>query len=146
VLNDFWATREIAGVALVDMATWRWMYEHPSASPEEVKQAILEIAKATWNRFYAPIFGRKDELLLAVYSHIIDGFLYLPDYPIGHLISHQIEVQMEKVGNIGSEFERMAKMGRVSPDLWMEQATGRPVGAEALLEAAEAAFSKIASR
>jgi hypothetical protein len=142
-LNDFWATREIAGVALVDMATWRWMYEHPVAKAGELKEAVLGIAKDLWNRFYAPIFGRKDEILLAVYSHIIDGFMYLPDYPIGHLISHQIEEQMEKAGSIGGEFERMAKMGRVSPDLWMEEATGRPVGAEALLHAAEAALANM---
>ena len=71
---------------------------------------------------------------------MIDAFLYLPDYPIGHLIAFQIEQQMKKAGSIGAEFERMAKMGSVTPDLWMEHATGRPVGAEALLEAAEKAF------
>ena len=39
----------------------------------------------------------------------------------------------------------MAKMGSVTPDLWMEHATGRPVGAEALLEAAEKAFEAVNS-
>ena len=29
-LNNFWATFEIAGVALVDMAVWHWMYDHPA--------------------------------------------------------------------------------------------------------------------
>jgi hypothetical protein len=29
-LHDFWMTVEIAGVALVDMELWHWMYEHPS--------------------------------------------------------------------------------------------------------------------
>jgi hypothetical protein len=71
---------------------------------------------------------------------MIDAFLYLPDYPIGHLIAFQIEEQMKKAGAIGPEFERMAKKGAVTPDLWMEHATGRPVGSEALLEAAERAF------
>ncbi len=33
VLNDFWQTWEIAGVALVDIAVWHWMYEHPDATP-----------------------------------------------------------------------------------------------------------------
>jgi hypothetical protein len=56
------------------------------------------------------------------------------------MIAHQIEEQMEKAGNIGSEFERMAKMGDVTPDLWMQNATGRPVGPEALLEAAQRAL------
>jgi hypothetical protein len=72
---------------------------------------------------------------------MIDSFLYLPDYPIGHLIAFQIEEQV-KTGRIGPEFERMAKMGRVTPDLWMEHATGRPVGADALLAATEEALKQ----
>jgi len=140
ILNDFWATCEISAVALVDMAVWHWMYEHREATPAELKQAVIQIAKDTWNRFYAPVFGIHDVILLAVYSHMIDTFLYLPDYPIGHLISFQIEEQMEKAGSIGPEFERMATMGRLTPDLWMTKATGRPVGAEALLAATEKAL------
>jgi hypothetical protein len=73
--------------------------------------------------------------LLGVYAHVVDSFLYLPDYPIGHLIAFQIEEQMERAGSIGREFERMAKMGSVTPDLWMKNATGAPVGADALLNA-----------
>jgi hypothetical protein len=140
ILNDFWATCEISAVALVDMAVWHWMYEHREATPAELKQAVIQIAKDTWNRFYVPVFGIHDVILLAVYSHMIDTFLYLPDYPIGHLISFQIEEQMEKAGSIGPEFERMATMGRLTPDLWMTKATGRPVGAEALLAATEKAL------
>jgi hypothetical protein len=139
-LNDFWATYEIAGVALVDMTVWHWMYDHPQATPTQLKQATVQISKDVWNRYYAPVFHRNDVVLLGVYSHMIDSFLYLPDYPIGHMIAHQIEEQMKKAGNIGSEFERMAKMGDVTPDLWMENATGRPVGPEALLEAAQRAL------
>jgi hypothetical protein len=143
VLNAFWGTYEIAGVALVDMAVWHWMYDHPKATPAELKNATLEIARTTWNRSYAPILGEKDVLLLAVYSHMIDAFLYLPDYPIGHMIAFQIEEQMKRSGNIGSEFERMAIVGRITPDLWMQHATGKPVGPEALLAATEQALSQI---
>lgn len=142
-LNAFWGTYEISGVALVDMAVWHWMYEHPDATPSELKDATLEIARTTWNRYYAPIFGKKDVLLLAVYSHMIDAFLYLPDYPIGHMIAFQIEEQMKRAGNIGTEFERMAVLGRITPDLWMQLATGRPVGPEALLSATEQALARI---
>jgi hypothetical protein len=67
----------------------------------------------------------------------------LPDYPIGHLIAFQIEQQMEKAGSIGPEFERMAKMGNVAPDIWMEKATGAPVGAKALLAATEKALAAV---
>ncbi len=142
-LNDYWATCEISAVALVDIDVWHWMYDNPSATPAQLKGAVLNIARDTWNRFYAPIFGVRDVVLLGVYSHMIDCFLYLPDYPIGHLISHQIEEQMEKAGSIGPEFERMATMGRLTPDLWMEKATGKPVGADALLNATKKALEMI---
>src|SRR4051812_24599396 len=142
-LNDFWATFEISGVALVDMAVWHWMYDHPEASPKQLNAATVQIAKDVWNRYYAPVFHQNDVVLLGVYSHMIDSFLYLPDYPIGHLIAHQIEEQMKKAGNIGPEFERMAKMGDVTPDLWMEHATGRPVGPEALLSATQKALADV---
>ena len=142
-LNDFWGTYEIAGVALVDMAVWHWMYDHPQATPNELNQATVQISKDIWNQYYAPAFHKKDVVLLGVYSHMIDSFLYLPDYPIGHLIAFQIEEQMKKAGAIGPEFERMAKMGDVTPDLWMEHATGHPVGPEALLEATQRALSAV---
>lgn len=139
-LNDFWGTYEIAGVALVDMAVWHWMYDHPNAVPSELRDATVKIAKDIWNTYYAPVFKQKDVVLLGIYSHMIDSYMYLPDYPIGHLIAFQIEEQMKKAGNIGSEFERMAKVGRIAPDLWMKNATGSPVGAEALLTATQRAL------
>ena len=63
--------------------------------------AVVQIAKDVWNRYYAPVFGKRDVALLGVYAHMVNNFLYLPDYPIGHLIAFQIEAQMEKAGNIG---------------------------------------------
>jgi hypothetical protein len=144
-LNNFWATYEIAGVALVDMAVWHWMYDHPQSSPQDLNQATVQISKDVWNKYYASVFRKTDVVLLGVYSHMIDAFLYLPDYPIGHLIAFQIEEQMKKAGSIGAEFERMAKMGAVTPDLWMKHATGQQVGSEALLEAAQRAFAAVSS-
>ena len=142
-LNDFWGTYEISGVALVDMGVWHWMYAHPDASAAELKEATLSIARDVWNRHFAGIFGKKDVVLLAVYSHMIDSFLYLPDYPLGHMIAFQIERQMEKAGAIGPEFERMATIGNVAPDLWMKKATGSPVGPEALLAETEKALAQV---
>src|SRR5882724_9691974 len=142
-LNDFWATYEISGVALVDIAVWHWMYDHPDATPQQLNDATVQIAKDIWNKYYAPVFHKRDVILLGVYSHMLNYFLYLPDYPIGHLIAHQIEEQMKKAGSIGPEFERIAKMGRVTPDLWMEHATGKPVGTDALLEATQKALATV---
>ena len=90
-LDDFWSAYEIAGVSLVDMNIWRWMYEHPDASAAEVRDAMISIAKDVWNQYFAPVFGMKDQILLAIYSHIIDGGMYIPDYFIGSAIAFQIE-------------------------------------------------------
>lgn len=143
VLDEFWGAYEIAGVSLVDMGVWHWMYDHPDATPAELKDAVIRIARETWNAYYAPVFKSKDVILLGVYSHMIDSFLYLPDYPMGSFIANQIEAQMDKAGAIGPEFERMATFGRVAPDLWMKNATGAPVGAEALLGSAGNALTVI---
>ena len=142
-LNDFWATYEICGVSLVDMRVWHWMYDHPQARPEQLRDAVFQISKDIWNGFYEPVFRTKDVVLLGIYSHMIDSFLYLPDYPLGHMIAFQLEEHMEKVGKIGPEFERVARQGRIAPDLWMKGATGAPVGPEALLAAAERALNAV---
>jgi hypothetical protein len=139
-LNVFWLTFEISGVSLVDMGIWHWMYAHPAASAAELKAATLQIARDVWNTYYAPVFKTKDVVLLAVYSHIIHSFLYLPDYAIGHLISHQIEEYLRGKQNIGPEIERMVKIGSVVPDVWMKNAVGSPVNAGAMLSATERAL------
>ena len=36
-LTDFWGVFEIGGVAMVDMAVWHWMYDHPNATPAGIK-------------------------------------------------------------------------------------------------------------
>ena len=142
-LDEFWGMWEIAGVALVDMAAWHWMYDHPDATPAQLKEAVLQIARDIWNQYYAPVIGHDDVTLLAIYSHMINNFLYLPNYPIGHLIAIQIEEQVKESRDLGGEIERMCKLGNIAPDLWMEQATGSPVSADALLKATEEALKII---
>lgn len=144
-LNDFWAVYEIAGVALVDMQVWHWMYDNPEASPSQLKEAVLSISKDIWNKYYAPVFGKRDVVLLGIYSHMIDSFLYLPDYPMGHMIAFQIEDEIKKNGNVGREVERMTRQGMILPDMWMKGATGSIVSPDALLNAAEKAVEKIKS-
>ena len=142
-INDFWMTFEISGVALVDMGVWHWMYEHPKATPAELREATVQISKDVWNKWYAPVFRKKDVVLLGIYSHMIDSILYLPDYPLGHMIAFQVEEQMKKEGRIGPAFERMAKAGNIAPDLWMKNATGASVGPDALLEATSRALDDL---
>ncbi|UCH85897.1 MAG: hypothetical protein JSW50_16480 [Candidatus Latescibacterota bacterium] len=143
-LDDFWGTFEIAAVALVDMAIWHWMYDHPDATPAELREAVVQISKDTWNEYCASVFKKRDVVLLGIYSHIIHSFLYIPDYPLGHLIAVQIEEQIEKAGTVGSEVERMCVVGNLAPDIWMKEATSLPVGADALLTATERSLKELA--
>jgi hypothetical protein len=142
-LGDLWATYEIAGVALVDLGMWKWMYANPSATPAQLREATLRIAREVWNRWYAPVFGVRDVPLLAIYSHMVSNLLYVPDYPLGHIIAAQIEEHVEKLprGALGAEVERMTTFGAVLPDVWMRHATGEPVSAGPLVRAARAALA-----
>ena len=139
-LNDLWAAYEIGGVALVDMGVWRFMYAHPEATAAELREATLSIARDVWNRYYAPVFRVKDVELLAVYSHMISNGLYLPDYPIGHIIAFQLDKQF-RGRDFGVEFERVTRQGRLTPDAWMRGAVGGPLSAQALLDEARAAMN-----
>jgi hypothetical protein len=145
-LDDFWGTAEIAAVALVDIGVWHWMYDNPESTPAQLKEATLRIARDVWNRYYAPVFGIEDVTLFGIYSHMIHSFLYLPDYPVGGMIAHQIEEQIAESGDLGAEFERMCLAGNIAPDLWMKNATGKSVGPNALLNATAGALEIVAAK
>jgi len=134
-LEIAWSLYEIMGVSLVDMKVWKWMYENPKAKPKELKEAVISISKEVWNQYYAPVFGVKDQTILAVYSHMIDAPLYLSAYPLGHLIQFQVE-QYLKGKDFAKEVLRMYSLGRLTPDVWMVQATGKKLSSEPLLKAA----------
>jgi len=141
-LDTYWGACEIAAVGLVDIRVWNWMYEHPDATPAELKAAVVEIARQVWNSYFAPLFGVRDVILLAIYSHMIDSGLYLPDYALGHIISFQIERYLQDK-NLGTEMERMCRLGMLTPDGWMSAAVGSPVSVEPLLEAVREAVKVI---
>jgi hypothetical protein len=141
-LDIFWGCYEIMGVALVDMQVWEWMYNHPEATAQDLKNAVVTIAKEIWNTYYEPIFKVKDQVILAVYSHSIDSPLYLANYPIGHLIDFQFETYL-KGKNIGTEVERMFKIGRKTPNLWMQEAVGQGLSTESLLTATSTAIERV---
>jgi hypothetical protein len=91
------------------------------------------------NTYYAGILGGKDETLLAIYSHMIDYPLYLPNYPMGHLIAFQIEQQI-RGKNFADEVTRMLTQGRIIPQLWMQYAVGDKISVDALLKATDEAL------
>ena len=143
-LDLFWGCYEIMGVAMVDISVWQWMYNHPNANAEELKQAVLSIAKSVWNQYYEPIFKIKDQTILAVYSHMIDAPLYLSAYPIGHLINFQLGSYFEGK-NLGEEVERIFRIGRRTPGYWMQKAVGEALSVNPLLEETTLSIEKVAA-
>jgi oligoendopeptidase F len=137
-LSNLWSSYEIMGVSLVDMNVWKWMYDHPNATPEELKNAVTRIAKEIWNKYYAEVFGVKDSPILAIYSHMISSPLYLSNYPLGHLIHFQIEQYVEDK-DLAKEITRMLEQGKITPQQWMKGAVGNKVSNKPLLNAADEA-------
>ena len=137
-LDVFWGSYEIMGVSLVDIYTWRWLYENPNATVEQLKATIIRNAQEVWNKYYAPVLGHENSTILAIYSHMIEIPLYLPNYPYGHIVESQLEAQIRQ-GVLGEEVCRIYPIGKLTPNHWMQHAVGQPVSINPLLnEVAEA--------
>ena len=141
-LDLFWACYEIMGVSLVDQNIWKWMYENPNATPQQLNEAVVRISKEIWNKYYANVFGVKDQPILAIYSHMIEDPLYLSAYPIGHLIEFQLEKQFEGK-NIADEIIRIFSYGRTTPNNWLQHATGMDLSTQPMIQATDEALKHI---
>ncbi len=141
-LANFWASYEIMGVSLVDMKVWEWMYSNPEATPDQLRDAVIRIAKEIWNEFYAPVFGTRDEPILAIYSHMISTPLYLSNYPLGRLIDFQIEEFIHD-RYFAEEVQRMFELGSIIPQEWMRQAVGMELSIQPSLDAAAKAVKAL---
>lgn len=139
-LDIFWGLYEIMGVSLVDMKMWQWLYANPNATAEQLKNATLAIAKEVWNKYYYPVLGEKDSPILACYSHMINSPMYLPNYPMGHIIEFQLEEHFAKLSDnkaFAEEIMRIYQIGRLTPNQWMRQAVGSDVSTTPILNAVE---------
>ena len=134
VLDKIWSMYEICGVSMLDISVWKWMYAHPDATAGQLKEATIALSKEIWNKYYAPVFGVKDETVLAVYSHMISYPLYLSAYAFGQIIEFQLDQYLEGK-NFANEVERIFRQGRLTPNQWMILATGSPLTVEPMLEA-----------
>ena len=137
-LDIFWGMYEIMGVSLVDMYTWRWLYEHPETTADQLRDAVLNVAREVWNKYYEPVLGTHDSPLLAIYSHMLDYPMYLPNYPIGHIVHYQLEEHLAKCGSdaaFATELQRIYRQGRLTPQLWMQGAVGAPISVDPILTA-----------
>lgn len=144
-LDNFWAMYEIMGVSLVDMGMWQWLYAHPKATAAELKEAVLSIAREVWNTYYESILGEHDCTLLAIYSHMVDAPMYLPNYPYGHLVHFQLEehyAQCRSKEEFAREDLRIYRLGNLTPNAWMQQAVGQDVSVEPVLHAVQRILNK----
>jgi oligoendopeptidase F len=135
-LDNLWSVYEIMGVSMVDMNMWKWMYSNPDCTAEELKNAVLEISRKVWNDYFAPVFGLSDQTILAVYSHMINSPMYLPNYAFGHLIHFQLEEHF-KSNQLASEVNRIFALGQLTPDEWMKRAVGKSLSNQPILNAAD---------
>ena len=144
-LDIFWGIYEIMGVSLVDMYTWQWLYAYPKATAAQLRDAVVAIAKDVWNRYYEPVLGTHDSPLLAVYSHMVNVPMYLPNYPFGHIVEYQLEDYLATLPNrqaFATAIRRIYTLGRLTPQQWMRQAVGSEVSVTPLLEAVSRIMDK----
>ena len=140
-LDAAWSLMEIMGVGMVEMKFWKWLYQNPGATPAQLKERVLNIALETWNQYFAPVIGVKDSPLLAIYSHMVNDPLYLPNYSYGHVIQFQIEEYL-KDKNLTVEIDRMLKQGHLTPQQWMAGAVGSRISVEPLIKKLDEVLSK----
>ena len=138
-LDASWSLMEIMGVGMVEMKTWEWLYENPDATPFQLKEQTISNAIEVWNKYFAPVLGVNDSPLLAIYSHMIEVPLYLPNYAYGQIIQFQID-EFLKGKNFSDEVDRMYSQGRLTPRHWMNGAVGEKLSAQPFINALDAAL------
>jgi len=134
------ATCQIAGPSLLEMRVWRWLYAHPGATAAELRTEVIAIASRLWSKHYERYFGADSNHLLAAYQHMISHPLYLADYALGHVMSHQIRSHM-RGKDLAAETKRITSIGRFTPDLWMRKAVGSGISGTALATDAQVALN-----
>jgi hypothetical protein len=138
-LDNFWALNEIMAVSMVDIGTWKWMYDHPDATATELRDAVNRIAVEVWNTYLADVFGVSDQSILGIYSHMISYPLYLPNYAYGQIIQFQLEEHLNGK-DFGEEVVRIFRQGRLSPEQWMTEAVGNGLSVQPIFRAVREAL------
>jgi hypothetical protein len=140
-LDAAWDLMEIMGVGMIEMRVWKWLYENPQSTAAQLKEKMIGTAIEVWNEYFAPVIGVKDSPLLAIYSHMVNTPLYLPNYSYGRIIHFQVEEYLQGK-NLSSELDRILKQGRLTPQQWMMGAVGSKISTQPLLNAVDEAIKK----
>jgi oligoendopeptidase F len=140
-LDAAWSLMEIMGVSMVEMDVWKWLYKNPDASPSDLKKITVSYAFEVWNKYFAPVLGVKDSPILAIYSHMVEVPLYLPNYAYGQIIEFQIDDYV-KGRNFAGEIDRIYRQGKLTPQQWMNGATGTKISIQPIITALDKALSR----
>ncbi|MBW6500700.1 MAG: hypothetical protein K0B05_04825 [Bacteroidales bacterium] len=138
-LDRAWSLMEIMGVGMVEMKVWKWLYENTEATPGQLKAQFISSAVEVWNDYFGPVMGVQDSPILAIYSHMIEVPLYLPNYAYGQIIESQIEEYL-KGKDFAGETDRMFRQGKLTPQQWMEGAVGKKISPQPVIDALNAAL------
>ena len=117
----------------MELRTWRWLYAHPEATAADLRETVLRISDEVWGEFFAEHFGPDPYHILGAYQHMVAHPLYLPDYAIGQMISHQIRAHV-RTRDVAAETKRICSIGRLTPAAWMKAAVGGSLSAAPLIE------------
>jgi hypothetical protein len=124
---------QIAGPSLMELRTWRWLYENPDADAEALRETVLRISGEVWSEFFEVDFGPDPYHILGAYQHMVAHPLYLPDYAIGQMISHQVRAHV-RTRDVAEETKRICAIGCLTPSAWMKQAVGGAISPRPLIE------------
>ena len=124
---------QIAGPSLMELRTWRWLYENPRADAAALRDTVLRISGEVWAEFFEIDFGPDPYHILGAYQHMVAHPLYLPDYAIGQMISHQVRAHV-RGRDVAEETRRICSIGRLTPAAWMKQAVGGTISPRPLIE------------
>lgn len=132
-LATIWYLLEMGGQTLTEIETWKWLYAHPEATAQELKEAVLHISSTIWNTYFSKIFHIRDQHILSIYNHYITGDLYLYNYFLGNVIMYQLH-KTSVSSDLTEELKKACREGCTLTDLWMKKAVSAPVSTESLMQ------------
>jgi len=98
---------------------------------DELATLSLDVAGQSANLLSQEVLSEFDQLLRDLEGQPLRGLIIRSTKPSGFIAGADVR-----------EFERISRIGAILPDLWMREATRKPVGAQPLLDATARALKR----